>query len=1013
MVRFRVWAAASVGLLLAASCSGDDGSAGPKGSEGKPCTVESNGDGTSTITCPDGTEVVVKDGTSGEAGLPGDPGDPGQPGEAGPPGPSGDAGVSCTIVDNNNGTKTITCTDGTTVTVSSALKNYAALTDAEKAALDPTLTITKVTFPTDGKPVIDMKITDKNGNPVKGMDAATAGAGLTWRLSVLKLAANVNKSANMTWVSYIAANATSSASTESAAAVTPAPTGQGTLKDNGDGTYTYTFAKNITDSANAGTTYEADKTHRVVALAYKSGNPFRPMDAWQDLIPQTGADVSGQNDIVDGASCMKCHSDWRAPANATAAFHSGTRYEPHTCVACHNDQRRFSSTGTALTEPTMTAGTTPGTMKWTGNASIINGESVINFPVFIHKIHMGEELGLKPDRANGSGQYSGVQYDEVTYPQDVRNCKKCHNTVAKADNWKTGISRRACNACHDNISFDAACVAPGTNCPPGRKPHSLGPYADDTECANCHGAGKANAVDAKHEPVEPPPIITSGNIPYSPDGQYVASGFKWDAANNKAFTCTAGSPCACTSTNPCLPSANSNGAYLAAAGYVPTGAAVITYDVKEVVKTTAGNPSIVFKLKKDGTDVDFGTYAAGTKTELLTGFVGSPSAYFAWSVTQDGITAPADFNQSASAYIKGVWDGSNTNATLVKDTTTGYYTLTITNVVLPSTAKMLTGGLGYTYNVSSTLPLTQTDVAKYPYNASTRIGGLIVPAANVWKTATGFSARRAIVATDRCNSCHDGLGVKPTYHSGQRNDAPTCSFCHTANRANSGWAVNAKDIIHAIHAGAKRTVPFTWHGEIKAWEVTYPGVLNTCTQCHLEGTYDFSASATLNALPNMLYSTAATGKYSSTPTAPATIAPFLSPYVTAGTEYGTGFSTSNMTSGVHNGVACKTTTACTAAGDCASGVCNDYGASGGGKFCVATECKCSPTAPCDADGTNLVNSPITAACGACHDSAVAKKHFADNGGSYFKPRSQALATPESCLMCHGKSKIAAIAQVHK
>ncbi len=62
------------------------------------------------------------------------------------------------------------------------------------------------------------------------------------------------------------------------------------------------------------------------------------------------------------------------------------------------------------------------------------------------------------------------------------------------------------------------------------------------------------------------------------------------------------------------------------------------------------------------------------------------------------------------------------------------------------------------------------------------------------------------------------------------------------------------------------------------------------------------------------------------------------------------------------------------------------------------------------DGRGAASSD---ACGACHDSAIAKKHFADNGGSLFKPRGTALATPEACLMCHGPSKIAAIAEVHK
>lgn len=965
MVRSRFWSVASAGLMVVASCSGDDGGTG---AQGKPCSVESNGDGTSTISCPDGTSVTVNDGKPGDAGLPGDPG------EAGPP---GDAGVSCTIVDNNNGTKTITCTDGTQVTVSNALKDYALLNAAEKAALDPTLVITDVKFPTTGKPVVTVKVTDKNGAPVKGMSALGTAAGISWRASVLKLAAGVNKSANDTWVSYLAANATSSASAESAAATaTPAAT-EGTLEDKGDGTYVYTFGKNITDEPNAGTKYEADKPHRVIVFVSKTDNPFRPMDAWKDVVPQSGADVSGKNDKVNTASCMNCHSDWRAPANATAAFHGGTRYEVNTCVACHNDQRRFSSTGTPVTEPAMTAGSTPGTYKWTGKASVINGEAVINLPVFIHKIHMGHKLELLPDRKGGGGGYAGVQVDEVTYPQDVRNCVKCHNNADKADNFKTGPSRRACGSCHDDISFE---VAP----PLGRKAHTGGPAADDSTCLTCHGP--TAPIPPKHDPVEPPGTITSGTLPASPDGQYVMSGWQGDGTA-AGKSCTTASPCTCTTTAPCLPSANSAAAWMAAAGSVPSGAAKITYDVKEVlVDATTKNPKIVFKLKKDGVDVDFGTYDAANKKELISGFVGAPSAYFAWSLPQDGIASPADFNASASAYIKGVWNGSNTNAELTKDATTGYYTLAIKNVVLPAGAKMLTGGIGYTYNMSSAPPLTQVDLPKFPYNATTKIGGLIVPSPNVYKAATGHTARRPIVETARCNKCHDGLGVSPTFHSGQRNDAPTCAFCHNTNRVNGGWAVNSKDIVHAIHSGSKRTVPFTWHGEIKAWEVTYPGVLNTCTQCHVEGSYDFSASASKSALPNLLYSTAATGTYKSTPTAPATVGPFISPYVTPNTAYyGVGYATSNQTSGKRNGVDCTT----------------------------ATPCVCTLAAPCEAEGATLVSSPITAACAACHDSAIAKKHFADNGGSFYSPRSTALQTQESCLMCHGPSKIAAIAQVHK
>ena len=53
-----------------------------------------NGDGTKTISCSDGTSVTVSDGASGTSGS------------------------SCTVADNGDGTKTISCGDGTSVIVS-------------------------------------------------------------------------------------------------------------------------------------------------------------------------------------------------------------------------------------------------------------------------------------------------------------------------------------------------------------------------------------------------------------------------------------------------------------------------------------------------------------------------------------------------------------------------------------------------------------------------------------------------------------------------------------------------------------------------------------------------------------------------------------------------------------------------------------------------------------------------------------------------------------------------------
>jgi OmcA/MtrC family decaheme c-type cytochrome len=892
------------------------------------CSVHDNGDGSSTITCEDGTSATVANGQAGQAGQDGQDGTSCTVTDNGngtatiactngssatvANGQNGQDGASCLVVNNGNGTRTITCGNGSSVTVADAVVDYSVMTTTEKAESNMAAVVTDVSVPADGRPVVTLKVSDRKGNGVKNLGATVA----SWRFALLKLVAGVNGSANETWVSYLAANDHSSAGTETATAAG--------LIDNADGTYTYRFTKVITNAAAAGTTYDASAVHRLVVLLYASGNPFAPINVVKEFVPATGADVTNQNEKATGAACLECHTRFRAPAGGTGAFHSGQRYDLRACAACHNDQRRFSSTGTNVAEVAVQADGT-----WTGNASVVNGEAFINLPVFIHKIHMGEDLTLT------GGTYPGVARPyEVTYPQDVRNCAKCHRDVAKASNWKDQPSRRACGACHDNISF----VNPA---PAGRRLHSGGARLDDSLCATCHDDASFAPVSKAHVTVALP----------DPNSTYAGG------------------------TN-----ANTNAASVAAAGVVPEGATKITYLVSSVSRDATQHPVIVFKLQKQGpTDaapVDV-AFNPNTSAELIDGFVGSPSVYFAFAVPQDGIDAPADFNATASGYIKAVWKGTVTGATMTGPDATGFYTITLGAVTIPDTATMLTGGLGYTYALASTQPLTQIDLPAYPY-AANKTGGLIVPAPNIWKPATGYAPRRAIVANAKCNACHAALGAAPTFHAGQRNDAPTCSFCHVPNRASSGWSANAKDFVHGIHGAGVRTNAFTWHaislgqGLGKGfWEVTYPGVLNNCESCHVAGTYDYSASASSAVVKNLLASTVAAGTYS----APAAgLFNTVSPFVALGTDYGTNFT-----------------------------------------FTAATG------AYVDAVGTTRIVTPITAACVACHDGALAIDHMESNGGAFYKARAEALvknslgkAVPtEQCLLCHGKGKVAAIEDVHR
>jgi len=353
----------------------------------------------------------------------------------------------------------------------------------------------------------------------------------------------------------------------------------------------------------------------------------------------------------------------------------------------------------------------------------------------------------------------------------------------------------------------------------------------------------------------------------------------------------------------------------------------------------------------------------------------------------------------------------------------------MTGVIVPNDARMVTGGIGYTYAPKTTMPLTQTDVPGYPFTplvwtgvgtftAGGGQGGVTVPAPNatvalsgtlpttLFSTAQATAAkatRRAIVTNSKCNDCHAVLGVftGSVYHAGQRNDAPTCTFCHNVNKANagSGWGANIKDAVHSLHAGGMRANNFSWEASAgdKYWDITYPGFLNDCEACHVPGSYDFSNSTNAAAIPNLLWTTstagyiAKVGDYVSGTSGP-TIA-----YVGAASDALDFRGVSSGGTGVNIAVAPWVTPGTTYG--------NAYSAA-----IAATGATITP-----AQANSLVTSPIAAACVACHDAPLAIAHIKGNGGSFNAPRPAAGTLPsqaEQCLICHGTGTIADIKTVH-
>jgi OmcA/MtrC family decaheme c-type cytochrome len=832
--------------------------------------------------------------------------------------------------------------------------------------------------------------------------------------SLAKLVPGTNGSPSK-WVSYIVTtvpkvDATTKAETTPSAPTGPSTDSTGTLVDNGNGTYAYTFYRDITQAQaklNAMTytgnnrredlgdvSFEPNLVHRLTiqlsgnapgtgtntptAVAVTAGVPLaKPLDVIYDFIPATGKAVAATDasrEVVAVAKCNECHRQLGGfpgadPQSAGAAFHGGSRNETRYCVVCHTEQRKY---GKAEANATINATTN----SFTVSTGMVNGRAVGNLPNLIHKTHMGALLAKK------NYNFGGVLFNEVLYPQDIRNCTKCHDAsdtstakTAQGDNWKNAPSALACGACHDGIDFatgkgvtlaDAAKGLVSTDILGTGRAHPAPAdlTADDSKCALCHNA---QSIDVAHLPVTPP----------NKDNALLAGG-----TNN-----------------------NTNAAWIASnTSRLPAGAIKVSYEIQSVdtvvdtsVTPNVKRPRMTFRLLQNGVVKPLNTFATaavnattGTK-EIWDNFMGAPSVYFVYALPQDDVTAPADFNASALAYLRSLWNGTITSTNpalppLSGPDANGWYTAVLPGAVIPDTAVMLTGGLGFSYGVKATLPLTQTNVDGYPVTPSPVVGltpgmpnasgGLIVIAPNVTKVGTGYTGRRPIVEDARCNACHQELGTftEDAFHAGQRNDGTTCSWCHTPNRNSSGWSADSTSFVHAIHGGAKRSVKFNWHAGAAGEDfsaVKYPGILAQCETCHLPGTYDFSATASASAVANRLYRTVASGTLASAATNTFT----YSPYITMDLNYGAGYAVNAATGAI--------------------------------------------TLPA---ATTLVNSPIATACFACHDDDTNAKpligetpvaHMKREGASIYAPRTGALAKPELCLTCHGQGRVADIKVMHQ
>ncbi|MDA2919933.1 OmcA/MtrC family decaheme c-type cytochrome [Desulfobacterota bacterium AH_259_B03_O07] len=219
----------------------------------------------------------------------------------------------------------------------------------------------------------------------------------------------------------------------------------GTFEEMDAGVFSYTFSTVLPENYNTG------QTHTVAIYARRViGSQEWISNATFDFVPN-GGPVTEIRNIVVTEACNNCHDP--------LALHGGIRRATGVCITCHTTKIIDPDTGETVDQIDPQSGNN------------------IGFKIMVHKIHRGEmlpsvEAGMPYFIVGFNG--SVHDYSEVVFPQEIRNCTKCHTDQAvQNDAYKNDPTRAACGSCHDDVDFATA-----TNHPTVQ--------LTDNNCSGCH-----------------------------------------------------------------------------------------------------------------------------------------------------------------------------------------------------------------------------------------------------------------------------------------------------------------------------------------------------------------------------------------------------------------------------------------------------------------------------------------------------------------------------------------------
>jgi OmcA/MtrC family decaheme c-type cytochrome len=448
----------------------------------------------------------------------------------------------------------------------------------------------------------------------------------------------------------------------------------------------------------------------------------------------------------------------------------------------------------------------------------------IPFAKLVHGIHTAQDLLIF------EGSENVGDFTDVTYPILIEN-----PSPFGVNNPILGVRDvRNCTKCHkggadsDNWKTRPSIEACGSchvkvNFATGAG-HLGGPQADNSLCATCHPpSGGIAGITEKH--------FTENVTPNNPTLSAGLDSFEYNITN-------------------------------------------VTVDTDNVT------PVVKFWIKRNGDFLDLLNPADNT-IRRPSGYstASQPSFLVAWTLPQDGISAPADYNNRNSpqlpnlttANATGNGAGQPPTVNIVGLPATGTpaeYTVKLTTAKYPEGAQMravaLTGYFTQTVGTDNVGRHTISVVRNVEGDRTRRVVVKSGYVDNITGQPVTNPANFSTAKPVGCMECHEIFEG----HGGSRvNNVQVCVICHNPNLSSSGRTVNPdpatinqetvavlgpdplkwpeatnmfRSLIHGIHAALVRENDFVFvrnrsNGLYYNWsEVRFPGNLRACTKCHYD-----------------------------------------------------------------------------------------------------------------------------------------------------------------------------------